>query len=313
MKLSTSTADLGYFSDSIAEQLPLFKETGFKTFDLSLYRINYPGSPYLASNDLWKHEIEAAGEKAAELGFSFCQSHSPAGIYFGSEEERESLILSTRCSIEACGMLGIKDLVVHNHASPDLTPTRFMQENKKFNQLFFADMEKHGVNILVENGTRKHSAYFYLYDGAMIREYIEYVDHPQLFACWDTGHAHMDNQEGDYQYKSILDLGDLLRGVHIADNKGEKDDHTAPYFGTCNFAPVIQGLLDIDFQGTFNFETNRILFNHDSWPYPRKPWSYQGKVDTRLDTVPLAIRQSSVALLYQIGKFMLEKYNCFEE
>jgi hypothetical protein len=38
-------------------------------------------------------------------------------------------------------MLGIKDMVMHSLMMPKATPTQFMKENKKYNQLFFDDME----------------------------------------------------------------------------------------------------------------------------------------------------------------------------
>lgn len=309
MKLSTTTEDLKGYVDSMAEQLALFRGTGFRVFDLSLYDINYKGSMFLEKGDGWKKEIEAVGVMAEKLGYSFVISHSPSGQYFGSVENRENLILSTKRSIEACGMLGIKDTVVHSVMMPKATPTEFMKENKKFNQLFFEDMEKHGVNVLIENSADIDTPGYYLRFGAEMREYIEFVDHPMLFACWDTGHAHMRD---DDQYKSIVTIGDLLHGVHIADNYGNADNHTAPYFGSCNFDPILQGLKDIDFKGTFNFESTRVLFPHKSWPHARKDWKYKGEEVTKLHDVPLHLKQKSVALCYEIGKHMLMQYDCYE-
>jgi sugar phosphate isomerase/epimerase len=310
MKVSTTTAEFREYADSIAEQLALFEGTGFRNFDLSLYTVNTPGSVFLAKDDAWKKEIEAVGITAEKMGFSFTICHSPDGRYFAGEEERQNLILTTKRAIEACAMLGIKDMVMHSLMMPKATPTQFMKENKKYNQLFFDDMEKHGVNILIENSADKDTPGYYLRFGTEMREYIEFVDHPMLYACWDTGHAHM---QGTDQYESIIALGDLLRGVHIADNLGDMDSHTAPFFGTCNFDPIIQGLLNIQFPGTFNFESTRIVFPHNSWPHKRKPWFYKGKEVTVLHEVPLHIKKQTVALCYEIGKYMLTQYNCFEE
>jgi sugar phosphate isomerase/epimerase len=310
MKLSTTTADLSGYAKNRAEQLALFEGTGFRIFDLSLYTINSPGSLYLEKNDEWKKEIEAVGIMAEKLGFSFCLCHGPSGQFYNGEEERQNLILTTKRAIEACAMLGIKDIVVHSVTYPEITPTQFKKENKKFNEMFFDDMEKHGVNVLIENSTRKNSRDYYLRFGMEMKEYIEFVGHPMLYACWDTGHAHM---EGVDQYESIVTLGNLLRGLHIADNLGNADSHTAPFFGTCNFDAVMQGLLDIQYAGTFNYECENVVFPQNSWPHKRKPWFYKGEEVKTLHQIPLHIKKKAVALCYEIGMHILTSYNCFEE
>ena len=50
-------------------------------------------------------------------------------------------------------------------------------------------------------------------------------------------------------------LGDRLEALHVHDNDGIHDDHTAPYLGCCNWNRVILGLRKIGYKGTFNFES----------------------------------------------------------
>jgi hypothetical protein len=75
----------------------------------------------------------------------------------------------------------------------------------------------------------------------------------------------------------------------------------------------MQGLLDIDFKGTFNFESTRIIFPHHSRPHPRKPRFYKGVEVKKLHDVPLNLKKQTVALCYEIGKHILTTYGCFEE
>jgi sugar phosphate isomerase/epimerase len=179
-----------------------------------------------------------------------------------------------------------------------------MQRNKEFYSLFFDDMEKHGVNVLIENGCEINNLHYYLRTGMEMREFLDYANHPLLHACWDTGHAHMRNKE---QYDCIKLLGDELYAVHINDNLGKSDSHIPPYFGSCNFDQVIQALLDIDFKRPFTFEVGNSLHNR------RKEWIHNGIAINLLGQVPLHLKQQAVALVYQIGKYMLEQYDCFEE
>ncbi|MDD5678369.1 MAG: sugar phosphate isomerase/epimerase [Kiritimatiellae bacterium] len=303
-KLATTTADLRSYAKTPAEIVGLFAGTGFKRLDMDFY-----GTPFVASRDNWKQLVGDAGEAAARIGVKFCQAHAPDGEHFVPGEKRDALVTATQRSIEACAMLGIKDIVVHAAGSAAFTPCEFMKRNRDFYSELFDTMEKFGVNALVENGCEINTPFYYLRTGAEIKEFLEFVNHPLLHACWDTGHAHMRGMD---QYESIIALGGELHAIHIADNYGDRDSHTAPFFGSCNFDPVMQGLLDIKYGGAFTFEGSNLMRNHDAWPHFRKPWEHCGKTVTALLDVPLHIKQQAVALMYATGKYILEQYGCFE-
>lgn len=309
MKLATTTADLRSYAKTPAEIVTLFAGTGFKLLDMNFYRENYPGSPFIVSGDDWKKLVNDAGEAAAKIGVVFCQAHSPDGEHFVLGEARDNLLTATKRTIEACAMLGIKNTVVHAAGSPAFTPCEFMKRNRDFYSELFDTMEKFEVNVLVENSCEGNSPHYYLRTGAEIKEFIEFVNHPLLHACWDTGHAHMRHMD---QYESIITLGSELRAVHIQDNYGDCDSHTAPFFGTCNFDQVIQGLKNAGYKGAFTFEGGNLMRDHDEWPNIRKPWEHAGKTVTTLLDVPLHIKKQAVALMYETGKYMLEQYGCFE-
>ena len=309
MKLATTTGDLRGYAKTHAETVKLFAGTGFKLLDMNFYMDNYPGSPFVVSGEYWKKLVSDIGEAAASIGVVLCQAHSPDGEHFVLGENRDNFLTSTKRSIEACAMLGIKDTVVHAAGRSDFTPAEFMKRNRDFYSELFETMEKYEVNVLIENSCEKNSPDYYLRTGAEMKEFLEFVNHPLLHACWDTGHAHMRNTD---QYESIKTLGSELRAMHIADNYGDCDSHTAPFFGTCNFDQVMQGLLDIRYGGTFTFEGSSLMRNHDVWPNFRKPWEHCGKTVTTLLDVPLHIKQQAVGLMYETGKYMLKQYCCFE-
>ena len=130
-----------------------------------------------------------------------------------------------------------------------------------------------------------------------MNDFIAYMDHPLLGACWDTGHAVMD-QIFD-QYDELKELGSHLKAVHIHDNGVFRDQHLLPYCGKLQLDSIVKGLLDIGYKGSFTFETCSFLnCNYGNGP---------------LRQLPLEIRKEGLALLYKIGKFALETYNAFEE
>ena len=130
---------------------------------------------------------------------------------------------------------------------------------------------------------------------------IEYVNHPLFHAVWDTGHANMQEMPQD---EALRMLGSHVRALHIQDNMGDRDTHLTPFFGTMNMDAVMNGLLDIGYDGYFTFEVGGIF----QPPHIRRPYER----DTRLAKAPLELRCAFERYLYELGKGVLEAYNCYE-
>jgi sugar phosphate isomerase/epimerase len=131
---------------------------------------------------------------------------------------------------------------------------------------------------------------------------IESVNHPLFHAVWDTGHANMQETSQDEELRL---LGKHVRALHVQDNHGNADSHLVPFLGTMNLDAVMTGLLDIRFDGYFTFEVGG-FFN----PAGKRR---QYLRDTRLASAPLELRDAFERYLYELGKCVLEKYDCFEE
>ena len=317
MKLCTTTGDLEFYAQTPAETVRLFKDTGFKCLDFNFYRMNTPGCAF--RGDHWKREIEDAAIAAEETGVVFAQAHSPNGFVLGEGEEYEHLIRTTIRSIEACGMLGIENLVVHSAIATCNTPRMgrkwYFETNKRFYESFFPAMEKTGVNVLIENTCEQNTALPYdekpglseglFYYAEDMLELLDYINHPLLHACWDTGHAAMRKMD---QYGALTKLGNHLRAVHIQDNFGEHDEHIAPFMGVMNMDEIMNGLIDSGFKGYFTFEASNLLRCMNIWPVYRKEWTR----DTRLANPPKELMQKAVAFLYEIGKSILTAYDVYE-
>ena len=130
---------------------------------------------------------------------------------------------------------------------------------------------KHGVKICLEN-------LFGTFHGHVVggtcsapEEAVKYVDTlneragAECFGfCLDTGHA---NLVGADIRKFINMLGHRLTCLHIHDNNGVEDVHQLPYTQTHNWGVYtyldwegfINGLRDINYQGSLCFETFRVL------------------------------------------------------
>ena len=67
---------------------------------------------------------------------------------------------------------------------------------------------------------------------------------------------------------------------------------------------VINGLLDIGYDGYFTFEVNAFTPERKRRPSAR---------DDRLFTPPIELRDAFERYLYELGKCVLQKYDLFEE
>ncbi|NLL82864.1 MAG: sugar phosphate isomerase/epimerase [Lentisphaerae bacterium] len=318
MKLATTTGEFSDYSESLAEVVACFEGTGFRNLDLSLYHTIYNGSPFLADN--WKEWIEAGGVEAERRGVTFMQAHSPNGNPYSEGETYEVFIKATIRSIEACGILGIPHIIVHHcdiGGYPSAANRRLnLERNRDFFVKLFPMMERTGVRVLLENGPDTHAPTPHENRrcfGSLPSELLElreFLNHPLIATCWDTGHANIQQLD---QYESIMELGEALHGVHIADNYGDVDSHVSPFMGTVNIDSVMQGLLDSGYKGYFTFESNRMLHSSDTWPHYRRKWSYKGEPVERLAYVPRELKWHTIVLQYQIGKHILSTYGCYEE
>ncbi len=312
MRLATTTADLARYVDGCSKDLgqtkkmlDCFAQTQFKYLDYSFF--NDLTAEHLLLQDNWRDSFKEIRDHGLSLGLKFVQAHSAGGNPIVQDAKYDVLLLSTIRSIEACGILGIKNIVVHAGQVPGLSQQETFAQNLDFYQKLFPVMEKFNINVLVENRNKTNMPedFFILDTGAKLCQFLAYVNHPLLGACWDTGHA---NIMLDEQYEHIVTMGKNLKAVHIADNLGNKDHHFAPFFGTTNWDEVMCALLDSNYQGYFTLECDRYMIQSSRGPEPRKKWSKED----RLYEVPLSLKMEAMKLLYKIGEHMLAEYDCLE-
>lgn len=311
MKLATTTEDFAHYAATDAERVRLFQGTGFRHLDYNFGSAHVPGSSFLGAH--WMDEVRAAGKAAEQLGFDFVQAHAPCFNVGAPDADHDAGILATIRSIEACGYLGIPNMVIHTGCFRDLRypadQQAYFERNKQFLSRLIPYLEKHNVNLLIENSSENWigDAYFFFTPTEM-REFVDYFNHPLLHICWDTGHA---NTRGTDPYQDILALGNELKALHVQDNYGFYDEHIAPFMGTLPLDSLMQGLLAIHYQGYFTFESSNMLLPANSWPHARRDFPLPAP--KRLENPTPFLKQKAVALLYEIGKTILDAYDCFEE
>ncbi len=304
MKIATTTGDFSFYCTTDEARIRELHRAGFRYIDLSLYSMK-PDSPYLT--DGWQDEVDRLKALADSLGMQFVQAHSHGfNPLTASPESAAFHIRAVERSIEICGMLEIPNTVLHGVYAPGLSREESFAKNKEYVSQFFPLLERTGVNLLLENSTAANmKEIYYPNTGADLRALIEYIGHPNVHACWDTGHA---NCEGP-QYEQILALGEHLLGIHYNDNHGQKDEHLPPYMGTLNHDEILHALIDVGYRGYFTLECGASLIKKNGWPHKRRAFDD----DTRLAQPQLFMQQQTEKLLYDTAKYILEAYEQFEE
>jgi len=306
MKIATTTGDFGVYCNTDEERIRELYRAGFRYIDLSMYSFT-PDCAYMQEN--WREAVAKIKNLADELGMQFVQAHSQGGNPVSEDADHvEFLLQATVRSIEICEVLGIKNTVVHNGCIPGASKEEWFVKNKAFYEKLFPAMERCGVNVLCENSTKSNTGDMYFINtGKDMREFIEYVGHPQIHGCWDTGHA---NCEGS-QYDEIMAIGDELYAIHYNDNHGAKDDHIAPFLGSLNHDEVIHALIDVGFEGYFTLECDSSLIRYDQWTGPRRRFG-SSETEMRLREPQLFMQRHIEALMYDTSKWMLETYGIWD-
>ncbi len=298
MKTATTTGDYSAYGLTQAETLEHIRRAGFRYADYN-FGIDYRRRDGIYSENAEAH-IENINITAEKLGIKLVQAHAPMGRPL--EDDGMFLGETLRC-IEACGKLGIPNVVVHSGYSMGIGREETFERNRRFFLPLLECAEKYGLNILVENFNKMAVPGMYWIDNAPdLLEMIERVDHPLFHAVWDVGHANMQETPQD---EALRLLGGHVRALHIQDNMGNADSHLAPFLGTLNLDSVINGLMDIGYRGYFTFEVGAFFTSPDK--------RRKCERDARLLQAPLALRDSFEHYLYELGKCVLSAYGLFEE
>ena len=207
------------FDIPIEEMVPLVARAGFQS--ISLAGGNALESGYLKS-DVRKKTLRVCREHKILVD----SIHAPFGrqidISSPDKDIRLTGIELMLRAIDACGMLGCSQLMIHLN-------DRFDREElasritfvEKSMAVIVAHAEQEHIELAVENLPSVQAAK--LFEHVLSR----YTD-SRLGVCLDTSHAHLSHN----LYDLMKQYGRRMTAVHISDNRGRHDDHQLPFEGT---------------------------------------------------------------------------------
>ena len=294
MRLGTTTAQLArQFGEP--EAIRKLATVGFDCLDYSSFL--YPNHEGLLVQPLpdilnYYRMIKATAD---ESSITFGQMHAPMPSYTGDPAEDEHLFALMLKSIAICHELDCPYLVIHPCIMPGRKYDQLVRESRELNLDFYTrllpSLIEHNVKVGVEN--------MFGWDESLSKacptvcstpeEMVDFIDtmndvagQEQFVACLDVGHA---NLLGESPVRMVQVLGQRLKLVHLHDNDGLVDRHTAPYFGSIDWPALCGALKDNGYSGSLSFEADE---------FPRK--------------FPPFLVMDSMIMLHQIGRGMIAAY-----
>lgn len=295
-----------FFPESDPEEgIRQISEAGFEQIDLNLDAFLKNTDLYAGIvNDFFSNEVELLAayfsqyaQAMVKYGVRASQMHMPYPVRVNGRPELNQYVQSVvipKCIVIA-QLLDIPYVVLHPFKMQyQYGRERERRENIEYFKLLIPLLKQCNVKICFEN----------LYEGVGGRitegvcadpeDAIWYVDTMNAYAgeelfgfCLDTGHLQLVKRD---LYEFITMLGPRLKVLHLHENDGIADLHQMPFtFGTSaedglNWNDVIQGLRDINYQGTLSFET-----------FPC------------VNSFPKTMRESVLHTIHKIGEYLAEE------
>src|ERR1700674_751143 len=225
------------------EFLALIHGAGFQAIELFASRGHFD---YTATQD-----VRGLAHILADNRLQLASLHAPTSRDFGPNREGGTPLSITEVervrrieamdelkrAIDIAEDLPFSRMILHMGGPRETADPR--KRDAAFSSLEHLVLHAHhrGVTIAVENTTSEMG------DPAYLRTFVDETRLTDLRFNFDIGHAHLaDGPEAERIEKSFAPLRELVSGVHVHDNHGEKDEHLPPYEGTIDWAAAIKTL-----------------------------------------------------------------------
>lgn len=282
--LKTSIQTTGFITDKTPaeyeEKFKALKEAGFDAIDFSLCCnlssadiVSNKHSDYfdMSEEEIIQNRIKPFKESACRNNIYFGQLHAPYPTYvIGNNTMNNYIIEVVKKSLRISAFLECPYVVVHPiMLAYSLGYNEEYEANIKFYSELIPYAKKYGVTICLENMFHTKKGHLYESSCSDAQEAVHYIDKLNNIAgfecfgfCFDLGHA---NIVGKNIRHSLNTLGHRVKALHIHDNDSKDDLHMMPFSCAVNWGNdlvtdwegFLNGLADIDYKGTINFETHQ--------------------------------------------------------
>lgn len=279
------------------EAFEFIKSCGITTLD---YNIDNTLTPAEIRSKELNHFYDADIEELLEYfrpvkesmernGIFFGQTHASFPLYVEGEDAINDYLIQViekQCAV--CQYLGCPAIVVHPYSCADKEKER--EINLSIYRKLMPAGKRYGVKLCLENMFRFLNGHAVGGACATAEEACWYIDKlneeagEDIFGyCFDVGHANLCSRDIRQELRT---LGHRLTILHIHDNDAKVDSHLIPYTqnNSTDWEGFIQGLRDINYRGTLDFE-----------------------VFAALDHLPWELVKPMIKYVYEIGSYIQKR------
>ena len=258
----------------IEKGVELLAKAGYDSIDYSMFFPVDSGVLTLPDDEL-RERYTRLRRHIESCGLYVYQTHTPFPTYTWNPERDPVIFEAERKALLISSVLGARYAVVH---PPILRENRYgskSAENKEVAVDLYSRLlpylDEYDVSIAIENMFNHDPVKNCICPTvcSSSEEMADYVDtmnslckeKPRFVACLDVGHSNLagDKPVGDM----VRTLGSRLKALHIHDNYGKNDDHTAPGFGNIDWAGFCGALKEIGYDGDFVYEADNFHRHFD--------------------------------------------------
>ena len=236
--------------------VPFLKAASAKDFKY----IEYSDTNYPSLNERDEDKVRKVKEIAEDCGINIISVHIPPDHDIGSLDKhlREEALQNVKINLANASILGAQYAVLHLSYIEDKVDHDRESIKKYFLESLtelLEEAKRLQITILIENtmGT-------WCGDIDTIKNIVRRYGNNIGF-CLDIGHSLIEKYD---PAEVISENIDILKYLHVHDNKGKHDSHLVPGEGLAPWSRIFAALLKTRYSGIFMFESVASLSSRDS-------------------------------------------------
>ncbi len=265
----------------------LLKNAGYDAYDMTLFQMFTDAENCPLNKPNYRERAQQMRAFADAVGLLCNQAHAPFSSSKGDAQDEWRFETIVR-SMEIASILGAKCIVVHpkKHLPYSSHKKELWEMNIAFYKRLLPYCEQFGIKVALENMWHYNHKSEHIADSVCSRPeeflaYLEALDSRWLVACLDIGHAALTDQDIPAYIRALGKKH--LQALHVHDVDYKKDRHTLPYMMDIDWAPVLDALAEIGYEGDLTFEA-----------------------DVFIRKLPAPLLETGVKFMADVGRYMVD-------
>lgn len=207
---------------------------------------------YSMPEESFRKAMQEEKSRADAAGIKIYQVHGPWPVDDTTAEKTKQNMEFMKRAVIGASELGKAFLVVHPVMPYGWNKEEDSDYARKINKEFFSALcefaRPYGVTVCIENMPFPNCKLSYM---EALVEFVKEMDLDNFKICLDTGHANVCKES---PADIIRKYGELIKALHLHDNRGWTDEHALPYTHDIDWAAFKKAVVETNFEGCLSLE-----------------------------------------------------------